>query len=75
VTGPGTAITGRPSSRASLAVASVPLCRQASTTTVPCASAAMSLLLAANEGRAGAWPGGHSLIRTRWAATAASSSS
>ena len=49
VTGPGTAITGRPSSLARRAVTIVPLRRAASTTRVPRASAAMTRLRARNR--------------------------
>ena len=60
VTGPGTAITGRPSARASAAVRWAPLRSPASTTTVPAARPAMSRLRTRNRCRAGTDPGGYS---------------
>ena len=61
VTGPGTAISGLPSSAACRAVFSAPLRSPASTTTVPQLSAAMVRLRTRNRSRAGWRPGGHSL--------------
>jgi len=53
VTGPGTAISGLPSSAACRAVFSAPLRSPASTTTVPQVSAAMTRLRTRNLSRAG----------------------
>ena len=61
VTGPGTAISGRPRSCACRAVFSAPLRRAASTTTVPRLSAAITRLRTRKLGLAGIRPGGHSL--------------
>src|SRR5690606_5880427 len=61
VTGPGTAMTGRPSRRAHAAVLRAPLRQPASTTTVPADNAAISRLRARNRYRAGVVPGGYSL--------------
>lgn len=62
VTGPGTAITGRPNFRAQLAVLRAPLRQPASTTTTPSDNAATSRFLARNRNFAGVVPGGYSLI-------------
>src|SRR6266705_694725 len=61
VTGPGTAISGRPWSCAWRAVFSAPLRSAASTTTVPRLSAAITRLRTRNPGLVGIRPGGHSL--------------
>ena len=53
VIGPGTAITGLPSTAASRAVRCAPLRPPASTTTVPAPSAAISRLRTRNRCRAG----------------------
>jgi len=74
VTGPGTAISRRPRSRACRAVLSAPLRSPASTTSVPVASAAITRFLTRNLSRLTVRPGGHSLTITPWAATASSSS-
>jgi hypothetical protein len=60
VTGPGTAPTSRPRSAANSAVMSEPERSAASTTTVMCASAAISRLRAGNAQRCGPRPGGSS---------------
>ena len=75
VTGPGTAISGLPSSAACRAVFSAPLRSPASTITVPQASAAMTRLRIRNRLRAGRRPGGHSLTTRPWAEIAANRSS
>src|ERR1700751_3673326 len=59
VTGPGTAISGRPWSRAWRGVFSAPLRRAASTTTVPRLSAAITRVRTRNPGRAGGRPLAH----------------
>ncbi len=74
VTGPGTAISRRPRSRACRAVLSAPLRSPASTTSVPVASAAITRLRTRNLSLLTVRPGGHSLTITPWAATASSSS-
>src|SRR6266571_1725592 len=61
VTGPGTAISGRPWSYAWRAVFSAPLRSAASTTTVPRLRAAITRLRTRNPGLVGIRPGGHSL--------------
>ena len=71
VTGPGTAISGLPSSAACRAVFSAPLRSPASTITVPRVSAAMVRLRVRNRSRAGCRPGGHSLITRPCAVTSA----
>jgi hypothetical protein len=58
VTGPGTAISGRPSRVQCAAVFSAPERLAASVTTVPADSAAISRLRVRNRWRCGAEPGG-----------------
>ena len=60
VTGPGTAMTVRPSNRARPAVFRAPLRMFASTTSVPRVTAAMTRLRTRNRWRCGSEPGGHS---------------
>jgi hypothetical protein len=74
VIGPGTAMSGRNSSRACRAVFSAPLRWPASTTRVPVASAAMTRLRTRNRSRVAVRRGGHSLATTPWAAIASSRS-
>ena len=72
VTGPGTAIRGRPRSLARRVVAMVPLRAAASTTTVPPVTAAISRFRARKRRRLGRWPGGYSLMTAPRAAMSAS---
>ena len=72
VTGPGTAITGRLSSRVCRAVISAPLASPASMTTVPADRAAMTRVRVRNRVRETCWPGGYSLTMVPRAAMVAS---
>ncbi len=75
VTAPGTAMSGRPSARASDAVRCAPLRRPASTTTVPPAIPAMSRLRTRKRWRPGTEPGGYSLTTSPRSAMRSSSTS
>ena len=74
VTGPGTAISGRPRSRAWRAVFRAPLRSPASTTTVPWDSAPITRFRMRKRRRVGVRPGGHSLTSTPCAVTPVSRS-